>query len=69
MSDYNGWKNHQTWLVKTMINPKSMADLLTLQEELEEYYSEAPWFVQKFIHISDIDWDELRASLQNGEKS
>ena len=69
MSDYNGWKNRETWLVNVWFNPESLADLEVAQAELEDAYSKAPDFLRDFINLVAIDWDDLREHFNEEEET
>jgi len=63
-SQYNGWRNRETWLVNVWFNPETQADLDFARETLEKAVDECPDFLKDFIYESDIDWDELAQHVE-----
>lgn len=68
MSDYNGWKNRETWLVNLHFDPQNKGDLEEAREYLEEQEESLPLFFRDFVDLSLIDWDELAESLESEEE-
>ena len=65
MSDYNGWKNRETWLVNLHFEPCNKADLEYAKECLEEQEETLPPFFRDFVDLSLIDWEELSENLES----
>ncbi len=68
MSDYNGWKNRETWLVGLHFEPSNKADLESAREFIEEQEETLPPFFRDFVDLSLIDWEELAENLENEEE-
>lgn len=65
--DYNGWSNRATWLVNMWFSPESEADLERIKQQLEDQYDELPDVMKDFCTIDQIDWDELRDTIDAEE--
>lgn len=65
---YNGWRNRETWLVNVWFNPETAGDLEMAKETLENAVDDCPTFLQDFIDLSCIDWQELEDSLESEEE-
>lgn len=69
MSDYNGWRNRATWLVNVWFNPESRNDVHLARDMLEEQYDAMPdGCLKDMIDLSDVDWDELLESCEDGDE-
>ena len=67
MTDYNGWKNRETWLVNLHFEPSNKSDLEYAKECLEEQEETLPPFFRDFVDLSLIDWEELAESMEDDE--
>ena len=65
---YNGWPNRETWLVNVWFNPETKSDIDYLEEYLEDEYYKFQGFWQDMIWFNDIDWDNLRESMEDDEE-
>ena len=64
---YNGWRNRETWLVSIWFNPESRDDVESARATLEDAVDSAPDFLQDFIYLEEIDWDELGGHFDEDE--
>ena len=65
MSEYNGWKNRQTWAASLYCY--SREDVEWLREELEATAAELPPYISEFLQIDEIDWEELLQHYEDNE--
>ena len=68
MSDYNGWKNRETWLVNLHFNPENKGDVEVIKAMLEEQEETLPPFFRDLVDLSMIDWDELAEEEEEEEE-
>ena len=68
MSDYNGWKNRETWLINVWFNPESPDDIDAIEEQFNQDFDSLPDYMKDFIDSSAIDWDELREAVTAEEE-
>jgi len=72
VSDYNGWRNRETWLCNIWfldgIDEPMTAD--QIKEMVEDYVEEqlGGWegFIADFIDLDLIDYDELAENTRHG---
>jgi hypothetical protein len=66
---YNGWTNHETWLVNVWFNPESREDVEAARYTLEEQYDELPnGPLKDMVNITAINWDELLEHFEEEEE-
>jgi hypothetical protein len=58
---YNGFTNRETWLINLWFNPESNDDVFMAREVVEADIENLPAYLKDFIHINDINWDELHS--------
>lgn len=68
MSNYNGWKNRETWLINVWFNPEKESDIDAIREQFETDFDVLPDYMRDFIDYNAIDWDELRESVAEEEE-
>jgi hypothetical protein len=62
---YNGWQNHQTWLVHCWFSDswRCQDDIDNTEAYLEELVDELETgFLKDMICLSEISWEELKES-------
>lgn len=68
---YNGWTNHETWLVNVWYNPESREDVLIIRETLESQWDDMPDGLLKDmcrLAMSDVNWEELLEHFEESEE-
>lgn len=70
MSDniYNGWSNRETWLVNLHFEINSQSDFEYAKEQIQEWYDNLDSFMQDYVDLSLIDWDELESHIETEEE-
>ena len=61
---YNGWTNRETWLVNLWFGDdwESYDDVESTREFIEEQVEELPNWLQDFIYLGSVNWDELKSN-------
>lgn len=66
---YNGWSNHETWLVNVWFNPESREDVENARSILEEQYDMLPnGPLKDMVNINAIDWEELLSHFEDQDE-
>ena len=64
---YNGWTNRETWLVNVWFDPCSREDVEAARYTLEEAVDQLPDFLQDFVSVDAVNWDELLDHFEEEE--
>ena len=75
MSDYNGYRNRETWLVHLWYNPESLEDVenarVSLEEDIERVAESLPPHVKDLLspweQYDQIAWYELENLFKDKE--
>jgi hypothetical protein len=67
---YNGWSSRETWLINLWFGDswECVHDVENTMEFVEKEFEELPTWIQDFIDIESIAWDELREHAREIEK-
>ena len=68
---YNGWTNRETWLVNLWFGDhwQCEADVQSSREWIEEKIYGLETWIQDFIDLDAINWDELEEHARELEES
>jgi len=68
---YNGWTNRETWLVNLWFGDswECEADVQSSREWIEEKIYGLETWIQDFIDLDAISWDELEEHARELEES
>ncbi len=70
MSNYNGWRNRETWLVALWYSPETPADVDYLEETLNEELEAMPnGCLRDMCYLDAVDWKELRESVDEANEA
>jgi hypothetical protein len=59
----NGFKNMETWLVKTHFDINTKEELANVKDALPYMKNSLPPFFRNYIDLGLIDWEELEKSI------
>jgi len=67
---YNGWSNRETWLINVWFgdNWECAGDVDVTREFCESEMSEIPMWLQDFVDLEAVNWDELRKHAEAVEE-
>lgn len=66
---YNWRSNRATWLVWLWYSPETLDDVDFAQEDIGNKYEEMDWFMKDLVRIDEIDWAEIRESVEKENES